>query len=139
MIFSVTKLRPGQLTMTRASLIIGMADPPAKQYHNRSLKTPGALSMISPRLRALRLALVAMLGVVTAAHAVAAAAEDGYRLWLRYTPVTGPMRDAYAAHATGVSTFGRSPTLQAAVAELDSGLAGMLGAAPAVATTVTEG
>ena len=95
--------------------------------------------MISPQLRALRPALVAILSVVSATHAVAAVAEDGYRLWLRYTPVTGPMRDAYAAHATTVSAAGRSPTLQAAVAELDSGLAGMLGAAPAAATTVTDG
>src|ERR1700733_710814 len=95
--------------------------------------------MIFPRLRAVRVALVAVLGALSAMHAAAAAADDGYRLWLRYTPVTGSMREAYAARATAVLAFGRSPTLQAAVAVLDSGLTGMLGAAPAAATTVTDG
>ncbi len=95
--------------------------------------------MTSSLLRALRLALLMIVVVEGATHASAAAAEDGYRLWLRYDAVIGALHDAYAARATTVVAFGHSPVLQAAVAELDAGLTGMLGAAPAAATAVTEG
>ncbi len=72
-------------------------------------------------------------------HATAAAAEDGYQLWLRYVPLNARAHDAYAARATGVVTFSRSPVLAAALAELNIGLTGMLGAAPVATSTVAEG
>jgi alpha-glucuronidase len=79
------------------------------------------------------------MGVVGLTQAAGAMAEDGYRLWLRYTPVAGATRDAYAARAAGVVALGNSPSVQAAVAELNSGLTGMLGSAPRAASAVSEG
>ena len=72
-------------------------------------------------------------------HATGAAAEDGYQLWLRYVPLDARMHDAYATRATGVVTFARSPVLDAALAELNAGLSGMLGAAPVATRTVADG
>ncbi len=43
------------------------------------------------------------------------------------------------AQATGIVAFGRSPVIAAAVAELNTGLGGMLGAAPAAVTAVADG
>jgi alpha-glucuronidase len=60
--------------------------------------------------------------------------EDGYALWLRYTRVAEPQRTVYAQQAAGIVALGASPVLQAAVEELDTGLAGLLGAAPPTAT-----
>ncbi len=48
-------------------------------------------------------------------------------------------RDIYAAQATGIVTFSHSPVMAAALDELDSGLAGMLGAAPAHNSTIVDG
>jgi alpha-glucuronidase len=94
--------------------------------------------MIFPRIRAVRRALAAVI-VVGVLHAAGAAAEDGYRLWLRYDPVEQPARDRYAARATAIVALGHAPVLDAAVAELDRGLAGMLGTAPAATATVADG
>ncbi len=60
-------------------------------------------------------------------------AEDGYRLWLRYEPVSsyrmmGQYRQILGA---GYYIAGNSPTLQAARQELRSGLTGMLVRSPA--------
>ena len=41
--------------------------------------------------------IVAMALILLAASP--AAAEDGYRLWLRYEPVETPLHERYAAHA----------------------------------------
>jgi len=79
------------------------------------------------------------MAVVSLMHAAGAMAEDGYRLWLRYTPIAGPARDAYAAWATGIVALGSSPRMQAAVAELNTGLTGMLGSARQDSSAVGEG
>lgn len=66
--------------------------------------------------RLLALLAAAWLSCGTAVHA-----EDGYDLWLRYRPVAG-------AEAVGaVTVLGDSPTLAAARAELERGLAGLGG------------
>ncbi|HZZ58325.1 MAG TPA: alpha-glucuronidase family glycosyl hydrolase, partial [Opitutaceae bacterium] len=75
--------------------------------------------------------------VIAIALAACARADDGYRLWLRYDPVADPaLRQEYAQHFTEIvcpaAVAGRGrPTsaMQAAVAELERGARGMLGAA----------
>lgn len=87
------------------------------------------------------LGIALMIGLMPGAHAREPADEDGYQLWLRYTPVGQPWQERYAARATAVVALGDSPVLQAALAELDTGLAGLLGAQPpsASAALVPEG
>jgi alpha-glucuronidase len=73
-----------------------------------------------PFLRAAALALAC--SAAGAGHA-----EDGYDLWLRYAPLPPAAAATLAAHASGVVSFGRSPTLRAAVAELRRGFGRMGG------------
>ena len=55
-------------------------------------------------------------------------AEDGYRLWLRYDPVSDPAALAgYTESLKGWIIQGDSPTLKAAGKELQTGLNGLLG------------
>ncbi len=95
--------------------------------------------MIFRPVLTVRWVLLAVMGVVGVAHAAGAMAEDGYRLWLRYMPIAAAAHDAYAARATGIVALGNSPGVQAAVAELNSGLTGMLGSTPGLASAVAEG
>jgi alpha-glucuronidase len=62
-----------------------------------------------------------------------ARAEDGYRLWLRYEPVTDKrqLRD-YRTLVSRIVIEGDSPTLRAARRELSAGLQGVLGSEPLV-------
>ena len=61
-------------------------------------------------------------------------AEDGYDLWLRYPAMErGEARDYRAAVRQIVVPDGAGETMALAVAELERGLQGMLGAAPPVA------
>jgi alpha-glucuronidase len=63
--------------------------------------------------------------------------EDGYDLWLRYAPVAEAARLAeYRAAASVLVVLGETPTLAAARAELERGLTGLLGTAPAVSRSV---
>ena len=56
-----------------------------------------------------------------------AQAEDGYDLWLRYQPLALSAREELAKHATGiVAPESPSTVTQAAVDELQKGLAGLL-------------
>ena len=80
-----------------------------------------------------------LLAAVSMMHAAGAAAEDGYRLWLRYVPLDAAAHAAYAAQATGIVALGHSATVGAALAELQAGLTGMLGAAPAPSSAVADG
>jgi alpha-glucuronidase len=95
--------------------------------------------MIFPRIRAVRRALAALIVAVGVLPAPRAAAEDGYRLWLRYEPVAQPVHARYAARTTAIVAFGHSPVLDAAVAELDRGLTAMLGTAPGARATAADG
>ena len=78
-------------------------------------------------------ALGACVGCVVAfALPAAAAEEDGYDLWLRYRPLSAAQAAALAARSSGIfSAEPASATLQAAVAELQRGVAGLAGRAPA--------
>ncbi|HEY9285945.1 MAG TPA: alpha-glucuronidase family glycosyl hydrolase [Pyrinomonadaceae bacterium] len=62
-----------------------------------------------------------------------AAAEDGYRLWLRYDPLPRASISDYRRRVTSVVVEGRSATLDAARAELVAGCAGLLGGSVPVA------
>lgn len=54
-------------------------------------------------------------------------AEDGYDLWLRYQPVAEPkLRKAYQQHLGSILVESNSPSLDAAAAELQRGLSGLL-------------
>lgn len=74
-----------------------------------------------------RIFLALMAAATLSVGAGAARAEDGYDLWLRYRPVEG------AAAVGQVTVLGDSPTLRAARAELERGLGGLRGGAPAQA------
>ncbi|HET9149066.1 MAG TPA: alpha-glucuronidase family glycosyl hydrolase, partial [Alphaproteobacteria bacterium] len=74
----------------------------------------------------LRLLLFMLLAIAPGA----AAAEDGYDLWLRYRPVEAEWRASYAARVTAVVDESHSPTSRAAADELRRGLTGLLGRTP---------
>src|SRR5262245_28924336 len=71
----------------------------------------------------LRLLLFALFAFASSA----AAAEDGYDLWLRYRLVEAPTRARYSERATAVVEDSHRPTLQVAANELRRGLGGLLG------------
>jgi len=75
-----------------------------------------------------------LLAVVLRPACSAPAVEDGYELWLRYRPVPAAAQARSIVHAEPVS-----PTLQAAVAELRRGIAGMTGREPARAAQPLDG
>lgn len=54
-------------------------------------------------------------------------AEDGYEMWLRYQPVANEhLRQDYQTQLRQIVAEGNSPTIKAAVAELQRGLSGLL-------------
>jgi alpha-glucuronidase len=80
------------------------------------------------------------------ANAMAAAAprapadEDGYQLWLRYRPLPQAAQARLTAQVRSIVLAGTpSPTTQAALDELQTGLAGMLGRSPALAAKIQDG
>ncbi len=93
--------------------------------------------------------LCRLLPLLVVLCATFARAEDGYRLWLRYEPVSDvALRDAYAA-ALGTVVLAtadgaETPALAAARTELTTGLGGLLGrevpiSIEKIATTVSGG
>ena len=55
-------------------------------------------------------------------------AEDGYRLWLRYDPISdSSILRSYRLRLASAHVFGQSPTLEATRSELKQGLEGLLG------------
>ena len=67
-------------------------------------------------------------------------AEDGYRLWLRYAPITNAqLKTEYNATISSLYTLHRSPTIDIAVKELTTALSQMLGKPVAVSETVADG
>lgn len=77
--------------------------------------------------------LVSMLTCLPAAYA-----EDGYDLWLRYRAVEAPWLQAYRGAATQLVGTADSATLEAARAELERALVGLLGTAPRAAGRPTR-
>ncbi|MFC3549882.1 alpha-glucuronidase family glycosyl hydrolase [Lysobacter cavernae] len=72
--------------------------------------------------------------------ALPARAEDGYELWLRYQPVAAAKPERakdYRVHATVLIASDRTPTQVATLTELQRGLEGLLGSAPALADAAT--
>jgi alpha-glucuronidase len=62
-----------------------------------------------------------------------ARAEDGYRLWLRYDPVSNKqLLTNYLQKTASISITGHSPVIQVARQELETGLKGLLGVAPKI-------
>jgi alpha-glucuronidase len=77
--------------------------------------------------------------LMSAAFAPFLAAEDGYRLWLRYDPLPEPVRSDYAAAFTEIVTpANASPTVALARDELVRGLGGLLGAPVSAATRASR-
>lgn len=68
-----------------------------------------------------------------------ACAEDGYELWLRYQPVESAYRDTIAPHFASYVAPAGDPRIDAAAAELERGLGGLLGKAPQRASVAGEG
>lgn len=68
-----------------------------------------------------------------------ARAEDGYDLWLRYRPADGAAAARIAAHANVIMAPGNSATMQAIRDELQRGVGGMTGTAPALSDTIQPG
>ena len=68
-----------------------------------------------------------------------AADEDGYDLWLRHRPLEKAAQARLQSQARSIVLTGApSPTTQAAIDELQKGLAGMLGRAPAQGAKVAD-
>lgn len=58
-------------------------------------------------------------------------AENGYKLWLRYAPITDQaLAQTYQSELSAVVTTHRSATVDVAVSELENGIKSMLGVAP---------
>lgn len=74
-------------------------------------------------------------GLFMLAAAPSAMAEDGYDLWLRYARADQGRAGAIAAHASVIAAQGDSPIIRAATQELQRGVAGMTGSAPALSRT----
>nr|WP_225421203.1 alpha-glucuronidase family glycosyl hydrolase [Sphingomonas parva] len=65
--------------------------------------------------------------LLLSAGAFAQTGEDGYDLWLRYRPLEAGLQARYGRAATELVATGRSATVEAAAAELERGLSGLLG------------
>ncbi|MYM24313.1 alpha-glucuronidase [Duganella sp. FT135W] len=66
--------------------------------------------------------------------------EDGYDLWLRYRPLERASQQRVQAQARSIVLAGASsPTTDAALAELDKGLSGTMGRAPAHTARIGDG
>ena len=73
------------------------------------------------------LGLIGLVGVMLTGQVAPAAAEDGYDLWLRYERAGDSDLSAYRGQVERVVVEGEGATLDAIRAELETGLAGLLG------------
>ena len=67
---------------------------------------------------------------------ITVAAEDGYRLWLRYDPIPKELIEAYRPRVTSIVAPGGSATIEAVRNELSNGCSGLLGGAVTVAEKI---
>lgn len=65
-------------------------------------------------------------------------AENGYDLWLRYHPVSQPFLSVYQQQVTALQINGTSPTIEAARAEMTTGLSGLLSHSVPLVNAVTK-
>jgi len=78
-----------------------------------------------------------MLLLLAPAHAVE---EDGYDLWLRYRPLEAAAQQRLRTQAAAIVAPGTpSPTLRAAIDELQRGVGALSGAVPALSAKVKDG
>jgi len=71
---------------------------------------------------------------------LAAYADDGYRLWLKYDRITNPqVLQNYQQLIQGLMVTGDSPTIKAAKAELETGLSGLLDKPVLIVQKLTKG
>jgi len=66
----------------------------------------------------------------------AVAPEDGYRLWLRYEPLSRQMIEVYRPRISAIVVQGSSTTLEAIRTELLAGCSGLLGSAVVSSNTI---
>src|SRR5262245_21007763 len=71
--------------------------------------------------------LFLILSLIALLPPLSVAAEDGYRVWLRYDPLPKEMIDVYRPRVTSIVAQGGSPTFEAIRSELISGCAGLIG------------
>ncbi|MCI0660175.1 MAG: alpha-glucuronidase [Acidobacteria bacterium] len=76
--------------------------------------------------------------IIAFALQITVAAEDGYRLWLRYEPLPKQVTEDYRPHITSLVASGDSATLEAIRVELTTGCAGMLGGSLPVSNNVEK-
>jgi hypothetical protein len=76
-----------------------------------------------------------VLALILVACAVAAQAEDGHELWLRYRTLGALLLSTYRPALTALVTEGGTPTLDAARDEMVRGLGGLLGQSSRVRST----
>src|SRR5688500_2371392 len=80
--------------------------------------------------------LFLILSLIALLSPFSAAAEDGYRLWLRYDPIPKETIEAYRPRVTSIVAPGGSATLEAIRSELSNGCAGLLVGAVTVAEKI---
>ncbi len=80
--------------------------------------------------------LALVLGLAATALPVAAMAEDGYRLWLRYDRLPPQSIDAYRPRLASTVVPGTSATFDAIRTELGDGFSGLLGQPVPVAADI---
>ena len=78
------------------------------------------------RGRNLKYKIFTALAAVLLFMTLAARADDGYRLWLRYDALPAASAEKYRVNLKSIVVEGSSPTLEAARSELETGLSGLL-------------
>jgi alpha-glucuronidase len=79
-------------------------------------------------------ALLSLVGLVQCVRA-----EDGYRLWLRYEPVSRSAAESYRARVRSLVIQGESPTMKAVQSEFSAGVSGLLGGGVPAGNTAEHG
>ena len=111
-----------------------------------AIRKPGMLTLTpcsgdsqQTRLRLRRDGVAVLLACMAVMACLPAArAEDGYDLWLRYPPTESARANEYRAQISQLVAADATPTQAASRAELLRGLHGMLGAMPALTSSVTR-
>ena len=111
-----------------------------------AIRKPGMLTLTpcsgdsqQTRLRLRRTGVAVLLACMAVMACLPAArAEDGYDLWLRYPPIESARANEYRTQISQLVAADATPTQVASRAELLRGLHGMLGAMPALTSSVTR-
>lgn len=131
-------------TLARFPLVPSEADGRLRPVEHRQAACRGIGSLLACTLAVFTLSFIGFVSIAqNPAYAVAAPAgaslppdEDGYALWLRYSPLTGDQANTYRAATTALLAPGQTPVQRAARDELLKGLGSLLGQAPAMTDRV---